>query len=45
MLIDTMEQVAVQPARRADDEALRAMRAQLALPAHMRFATPFSLRN
>lgn len=51
MLVDTMEKVA-EPARRgeacddqADDQALRALRAQLALPAQPRFTSPFSLRN
>jgi hypothetical protein len=47
MLVDAMEQVA-QPARRGepcDPETLRALRAQLALPAQPRFASPFSLRN
>jgi hypothetical protein len=47
MLVDTMEQVA-QPSLRGapcDDEVLRALRAQLALPAQPRFASPFSLRN
>jgi hypothetical protein len=46
-LVETMEQVG-QPARRAepcDAQALKAMRAQLALPAQLRFASPFSLRN
>jgi hypothetical protein len=47
MLIKTMEEVA-QPARRAepcDVQALRALRVQLALPAQIRFPSPFSLRN
>jgi hypothetical protein len=46
-LVETMEQVS-QPARRAepcDAQALKALRAQLALPAQLRFASPFSLRN
>jgi hypothetical protein len=46
-LVDTMEQVS-QPERRAepcDDRMLTALRAQLALPAAARFASPFSLRN
>jgi hypothetical protein len=47
MLIDTMEQVA-RPELRAkpcDDAVLAGLRAQLALPASIRFASPFSLRN
>ena len=47
MLIDTMEQVA-RPEPRAkpcDDAILAGLRAQLALPASIRFASPFSLRN
>ena len=47
MLIDTMEQVA-RPELRAkpcDGVALAKLRAQLALPASIRFASPFSLRN
>jgi hypothetical protein len=46
-LIETMEQVG-QPARRTepcDAQALKVLRAQLALPAQPRFASPFSLRN
>jgi len=46
-LVETMEQVG-QPARRTepcDAQALKALRAQLALPAQLRFASPFSLRN
>jgi hypothetical protein len=46
-LVETMEQVS-QPPRRAepcDAQALNALRAQLALPAQLRFASPFSLRN
>jgi hypothetical protein len=44
-LIDTMEEVAQQPARRADPEAVKILRAQLTLPAQPRFTSPFSLRN
>ena len=44
-LVDAMEQVAQQPGQRADAEALRVLRAQLALPMQPRFASPFSLRN
>jgi len=47
MLVDTMEQVA-RPELRAkpcDGVALAKLRAQLALPASIRFASPFSLRN
>jgi hypothetical protein len=46
-LVETMEQVA-QPACRAapcDSQALKALRAQLALPARLAFASSFSLRN
>ncbi|MCP4615250.1 MAG: transcriptional regulator [Bradyrhizobium sp.] len=46
-LVETMEQVG-QPARRAepcDPHSLNVVRAQLALPAQLRFASPFSLRN
>ena len=47
MLIDTMEQVARPElrARPVDDAVLAGLRAQLALPASPRFASPFSLRN
>jgi hypothetical protein len=47
MLIDTMEQ-ASRPELRAipcDGATLAGLRAQLALPASVRFASPFSLRN
>jgi hypothetical protein len=47
MLIDAMEQ-ASDPELRAkpcDGVVLAALRAQLALPASVRFASPFSLRN
>jgi len=47
MLVDAMEEVA-QPARRTepcDAKALAAFRVQLALPAQIRFTSPFSLRN
>jgi len=47
MLIDTMEQVS-RPELRAkpcDGVTLAALRAQLALPASVRFTSPFSLRN
>jgi hypothetical protein len=47
ILIDTMEQVS-RPELRAkpcDGAALAGLRAQLALPASVRFASPFSLRN
>ena len=47
MLIDTMEQVS-RPELRAkpcDGLVLAKLRAQLALPASIRFASPFSLRN
>ena len=46
-LVEAMEDVA-QPARRgepSDGPTLAAFRAQLALPAQPRFASPFSLRN
>jgi hypothetical protein len=43
-LVETMEQVAERDVP-CDSQALKALRAQLALPAQMRFATPFSLRN
>jgi hypothetical protein len=47
MLIDAMEQ-ASRPELRAkpcDERALAGLRVQLALPASVRFASPFSLRN
>ncbi|MGL6060831.1 MAG: hypothetical protein ACRC1G_09090 [Bradyrhizobium sp.] len=44
-LVDAMEQVARQQARRADVEELKAFRTQLALPGQPRFSSPFSLRN
>jgi hypothetical protein len=47
MLIDAMEQVS-RPEPRAkpcDGATLASLRAQLALPASIRFASPFSLRN
>jgi hypothetical protein len=47
MLIDAMEQVS-RPELRAkpcDGATLAGLRAQLALPASIRFASPFSLRN
>ena len=46
-LVDAMEEVG-QPARRGepcDPHALKALRAQLALPAQLRLPSPFSLRN
>jgi hypothetical protein len=46
-LVEAMERIG-QPARRAepcDISALRGLRAQLALPAQPRLASPFSLRN
>ena len=46
-LVETMEQ-AGHPARRAepcDSKTLKALRAQLALPAQPRFVSSFSLRN
>lgn len=47
MLIDTMEQVSRPElcAKPCDGAALAGLRAQLALPASIRFASPFSLRN
>jgi len=47
MLVDAMEQVS-RPELRAkpcDEPTLAGLRAQLALPASIRFASPFSLRN
>jgi len=46
-LVETMKQVG-QPSRRAepcDAQALKALRAQLALPAQLRFPSRFGLRN
>jgi hypothetical protein len=46
-LVETMEQVG-HPSRRAepcDAQALKALRAQLALPAQLRFPSRFGLRN
>jgi hypothetical protein len=46
-LVDAMEQTA-ESARRAepcDPRVLKGLRAQLALPAQPRFASPFALRN
>jgi hypothetical protein len=46
-LVEAMEEVS-QPARRlepCDGRSLAAFRAQLALPAPTRFASPFSMRN
>lgn len=46
-LVEAMEDVA-QPARRGkpcDDRTIAAFRAQFALPAQPRLASPFSLRN
>jgi hypothetical protein len=47
MLIDTMEQVSRLElrAKPCDGVTLAGLRAQLALPASIRFASPFSLRN
>ncbi|MBI5319213.1 transcriptional regulator [Bradyrhizobium sp.] len=46
-LVDAMEQVSQPPPRpeACDGRRLAALRAQLALPAQMRFTSPFSLRN
>jgi hypothetical protein len=44
MLVDTMEEVA-RRAEPCDTETVEALRAQLALPAQIRFASAFSLRN
>jgi hypothetical protein len=47
MLVDAMEQVS-RPEVRAkprDEPTLAGLRAQLALPASIHFASPFSLRN
>jgi hypothetical protein len=47
ILIDTMEQVSRPElrVRPCDGSVLAGLRAQLALPASVRFASPFSLRN
>ena len=47
MLIDAMEQVSRPElcAKPCDGAVLAGLRAQLALPASIRFASPFSLRN
>ena len=45
-LVDAMEEVALRRrAEACDTEALSTLRAQLALPAQIRFASPFSLCN
>jgi hypothetical protein len=45
MLVDAMEEAAKPDGLPCDSRTLAALRAQLALPAQPRFASPFSLRN